>query len=87
MTTFLDLVATELEEARMKHAPLNSSHEAYAVILEELCEFFDEAKLKKELRNPFNMLKELVQISAMAARAAYDLRLFRDVPDPVPTPS
>lgn len=37
-------VAQELDSARIKHAPMVSPHEGYAVILEELDELWDEVK-------------------------------------------
>ena len=68
----------ELEGARKHNSPYNSAHEAYAVILEELEEFWDEVRLKKHLRDKGNMLRELVQIATTAERAAYDLGLLED---------
>ncbi len=71
----LNRVAEELQIARNMHKPMNSAHEAYAVILEELDEFWEEVKKKRELRDNTNMAKELIQIAAMAIRAASDLKL------------
>lgn len=87
---FAEAVRRELQKARGEyvtldenkqpvqpkgHAPLNSAHEAYSVILEEVCEFWDWVCRKREERDPNEMLKELVQIGAMAQRAAEDLGL------------
>jgi hypothetical protein len=58
------------------HAPQHSLHESYAVILEEVDELWDLVRLKKEDRDPAAVLKELVQIGAMAQRAAEDLALI-----------
>lgn len=71
----LQEVASELQRARLFHKPLNSAHEAYSVILEEIDEFWDEVKKKRSERNHCNMRKELVQIAAMAVRALSDLDL------------
>lgn len=68
-------VAAELERARSQHAPLNSGHEAYAVILEELDEFKAEVWKKRRERNPAAMRTELIQLAAMAIRAIEDLEL------------
>ena len=57
------------------HGKFNSAHEAYAVILEEVDEFWDEVKKKREARSPEKMRKELIQIAAMAIRTIYDLKL------------
>lgn len=73
--TFLAAVQSELARARFKHAKINSAHEGYAVILEELDEFKAQCWLKRELRNHREMLAELVQVAAMAARTAEDLGL------------
>jgi hypothetical protein len=50
---------------------MTTPHEAYAVILEELDEFWDEVRKKEHC--PEKMLRELIQIAAMAQRAAEDL--------------
>jgi hypothetical protein len=76
MSEFLKLVEEELTKARGQHAPLNSAHEAYAVILEELDEFKAEVWKKRALRDRANMLKELVQVAAMCARTAEDIGLL-----------
>lgn len=70
------LVATGgrvLREGVKGHAPINSAHEGYAVIFEELWEFWQHCLLKRENRCPAAMLKELVQVAAMAQRTAEDL--------------
>lgn len=77
--SFLEMVAEELAKAQSQHAPLNSAHEAYAVILEELDEFKAEVWKKREKRDRANMLKELVQVAAMCARTAQDLGLVNDL--------
>ena len=70
-------ILTELEKAEKKHAPMNNAHEAYAVILEELDEFWEEVRAqvfdKKKAR------KELIQIAAMALRAIKNLKLESEV--------
>ena len=76
---FLSRVAAELSRARSKHAGINSAHEGYAVILEELDEFKRQVWLKREQRDPQEMLSELIQIAAMAARTAEDLSLISAV--------
>jgi glutamyl-tRNA reductase len=66
-------VECELGRARSKHPPINSAHEGYAVILEELDEFWEWVRKKKESRDMPSMYSELVQIAAMAQRTAEDL--------------
>jgi hypothetical protein len=76
MKTFDQLVAEELARARAKHQPLNSLHEGFAVILEEMDEFKEEVWKKREHREPRKLLAELVQIGAMVQRAAEDCFLL-----------
>ncbi len=66
-------VLQELDRAQELHRPLASHHEAYAVIREELEEYWDEVKLKAHERSHEAMVEELVQIAAMALRALIDL--------------
>jgi len=67
---FDELVAGELARARDKFPPINSVHEGYAVLLEEVDELWDEIKKGGP---PHRALAELVQIAAMAQRLAEDV--------------
>ncbi|MCP4900032.1 MAG: hypothetical protein GY906_23940 [bacterium] len=67
--------ADECIRASKIHAPFNSSHEAYAVISEELDEFWEQVRLRRQSRSPERMRKELIQVAAMAIRAVCDLKL------------
>lgn len=69
-------VKVELDKAISKHKGMNSAHEAYAVLLEEMDEFWDEVKQQK--LDKAKALKELLQISAMAQRAIIDLNLMEE---------
>ena len=66
-------IKKELDSANNKFPQFKSTHEAYAVILEELDEFWDEVKKK----NPDykNMKTELVQISAMCIKTIQNFNL------------
>ena len=71
------MVEDELVFARDKFPPIHSIHEGYAVIKEELDEFWEECKEKRiDIMKNKNMLKELVQIAAMCQRTAEDMQLF-----------
>lgn len=83
--TFADAVAKELASARQKHAPLINAHEGYAVILEELDEFWEEVRKRQAHRDPLAMLKELIQIGAMAQRTAEDV-VEKLLPSAAPEP-
>lgn len=71
MKTILHEVDMECERAMGLYGPLKTTHEAYAVILEELDEFWDEVKGKQSATMHF----ELIQVAAMAIRTIYDLKL------------
>ena len=73
-------VLKELHKARDGHRRYNSVHEAYAVLLEEVDEFWDEVKKRRNLRDPNKMRAELVQVAAVAIRAIVDL-CFQDESD------
>lgn len=62
-------VIEEVCQAQEKHTPQHSAHESYAVIKEELDEFWAEVMKKREERDPKAMRRELIQIAAMACRA------------------
>ena len=64
-------ITNETIRAMAKHMPMNSFHEAYAVILEEVDEFWDEVKKKNPDKEKIR--EELVQIGAMAVRAIAEL--------------
>jgi hypothetical protein len=68
----LSAVANELETAVKRYGPMTSPHEAYAVILEEVDEYWDEVKQKPNLRDKERMKRELIQVAAMAMRAIQD---------------
>lgn len=77
MKPFARAVQQELNRARTKHpTPHRSPHETFAVLHEEVDEFWDEVKAQKPDR--IKMLNELIQIGAMAQRAAEDLGLIDD---------
>jgi NTP pyrophosphatase (non-canonical NTP hydrolase) len=70
---FNELMKVELKKARQQHGPILSVHEGYAVILEELDEVWEEVKKKTSERNLNNLLKELIQVAAMAQKMAEDV--------------
>lgn len=73
--TNLELIQQEHDSAVAKNDGFNSLHEAYAVILEEMDELWDEIKLKPSERNMKNLKKEAVQVGAMI------LRLLNEFPE------
>lgn len=73
MNKFRQLVEQELVKIRQKTKPVNSWHEGYGVLLEEVDELWDEVKKKVSNRDKDNMIKELVQISAVCEKMYQDL--------------
>lgn len=73
--TVLQEVAAEIERARSLHGDYHSAHEAYAVIKEELDEFWDIVKMKSAKRSASAMKTELIQIACTAIRTVSDLAL------------
>ena len=72
---FLFDMRQELERAEALHSSYNSYHEAYAVILEELDEFWEIVRMKTEARDPEAARDELIQIAVTAWRTVRDLKL------------
>jgi len=82
--TFWDIAseaATEACRAAKKFPSFNSSHEGYAIILEELDELWDEVKNPGGNTSPHyaeelmdRQRKEAIQVAAMAIRFVYDLK-------------
>ena len=72
ITRVLAEIGEEVQRANAKHAPMNSAHEAYAVLLEEVDEFKAEVWKNRSKRDLNHVLIELVQIGAMAQRIAED---------------
>jgi len=71
---FLLAVKIEVGRTMVLHpATLQTPHEAYAVMLEELEEFWAEVKKKRHSKS--DMKNELIQLAAMACRTVEDLGL------------
>lgn len=66
-------VTAELASAIARYPAMNSSHEGYAVILEELDELWDEVKKKPSVRSKTAMREEAIQVAAMAMRFVIDI--------------
>lgn len=65
-------VAVELYKARLNYPPMNSLHEGYAVMLEEVEEVWQEVKKKPAIRDEKAIREELIQVAAMAIRTIGD---------------
>lgn len=80
--TLAEQVATEMARAMSMHPPIHSAHESYAVILEELDEYWELVKLNPNKLNETErrirlekMRSELTQCAAMCMRSMVDLDL------------
>jgi hypothetical protein len=76
MRTFADELYLRVKTIRKRKRPTASYHEAYAVILEELQEFWEEVKLNPRMRSTTSSLHELLDIAASAWTIAEDLNLI-----------
>ena len=75
LSSVLAEVEAEVASAEAKWPPMNSAHEAYAVLLEEVDELWDHVKVNQKRRVMPAMRREAVQVAAMA------IRFIRDVCD------
>lgn len=73
LTALLDEVRAEVARAEAKHPPMNSAHEGYAVLLEEVDELWEEVRRQTGDRSGEAMRAECVQIAAMAVRFVRDV--------------
>ncbi len=64
-------LSMEMNRATTYHSGMNSAHEGYAVILEEMDELWDE--IKKNPHNPKLMRKEAIHVATMAIRFVMDV--------------
>lgn len=71
-------VAEELNQAVTRYAAMNSAHEGWAVIKEELDELWEEVRVKQGLRSSDRLRKEAIQVAAMAVRFLHDVCGKRD---------
>jgi hypothetical protein len=69
----LDQARDELADALEKWPPMNSAHEGYGVLLEELKELEAHVFTNQKKRDLDAMRKEAIQVAAMAMRFAADI--------------
>lgn len=66
-------VAEEVGYATATYPSFNSPHEGYAILKEEVDELWDHVKVKQGSRQEEQMMKEAIQVAAMAVRFVFDL--------------
>jgi glutamyl-tRNA reductase len=67
-----ELITRELLIARHLFPRMNSAHEGWAILKEEVDELWDEVKKNPQTRAISKMKKEAIQVAAMAARFIED---------------
>jgi hypothetical protein len=75
LNKILNEVFSEARRAASMFPPMNSPHEAEAVIREEFDEYWDEVKrhsMNKQRDTRPRQREELIQLAAMCVRAIYD---------------
>jgi NTP pyrophosphatase (non-canonical NTP hydrolase) len=73
LQSILSQIEIEVAGAEAKWPPMNSAHEAYAVLFEEVDELWDEVKINQKDRDPVAMREEAIQVAAMAVRFIRDV--------------
>ena len=74
------MVSEEFEKATGRHKPLNSAHEGWAVLREEVDELWEEVKKGgTKSRSVDRMTQEAVQVAAMALRFLHDICRVDDI--------
>jgi NTP pyrophosphatase (non-canonical NTP hydrolase) len=66
-------VRCEIMHSKTYHKDFNSSHEGYAVLLEELDEVWEEIKKSKHYTLSNEAKQELIQVAAVAMRMINEL--------------
>jgi NTP pyrophosphatase (non-canonical NTP hydrolase) len=69
----LNDIKDEVARAVAKYPPMNSAHEAWAVLFEEVDELWEEVRAKQGERDLDAMRAECIQVAAMAVRFAMDI--------------
>ena len=69
--SILSEVRAEVLRAAIKHRPINSAHEGYAVLREEVDELWDH--VKADTGYTADAMTESVQVAAMGVRYVLDL--------------
>lgn len=69
----LDEVQEEVASAEAKWPAMNSAHEAYGVLMEEIRELEEHIFTNQKRRNMAEMRAEAIQVAAMAVRLVRDI--------------
>lgn len=73
LSQILHDISEEIIEAEANWPPMNSAHEAYAVLLEEVDELKAHVWMNQKRRDLVAMRKEATQVAAMAVRFIRDV--------------
>lgn len=69
----LDAIAQEVARAEAKWPPMNSAHEGWAVLMEEVDELWEHVRMNQKRRDIEAMRKEALEVAAMAVRFVRDI--------------
>lgn len=69
----LNMVEQELLDAQIHYHEMQSYHEGYAILKEEVDELWDEIKKRPKVRDDNEIRHEAIQVAAMAVRFLLDL--------------
>lgn len=75
MSNFLEEVSAEVKRRRKEGKSVDSIHEGYGLLAEEVYEFFLEVCKKTSKRTNKLAHGELIQIAALCQRISEDLKL------------
>lgn len=73
VASVLEAIRQEVVKATAKYPPMNSAHEAWAVLFEEVDELWEEVRAKQGERDLDAMRTECIQVAAMAVRFILDI--------------
>lgn len=73
LTSVLMDIGEEVAAAEAKWPAMNSAHEAFAVMKEEVDELWDHVKTNQKKRDIAAMRAEAIQVAAMAVRFVRDI--------------
>jgi hypothetical protein len=66
-------VLREVASSSMDNPPMRTLHEGFGVLIEEVDEFWEEVRKKRNARDIEKIRKELIQVAAVAVKIVRDV--------------